>query len=343
MTVLRRLCWLPLFALLFYPCASSADELPGRTPAAARTEAGSSLLVSSAREKAVLEALASDTEIDFVEMPLSDAVAFLQDRHGLPIKVDRKALENSELDPSMPINFQISDVSLRSALRLALKDYGLAYIVDDEVLLITTPEVADSRMMTRIYRVSDLLAEFGNSFDIQSLAQVVATVAASEVKQRVEKSPGAPMGMGYGGMEGAGAMSSMMMSGAGGESGMSSMPGMRGPSAKMAGRRPKNPPGSGGYPGMAENGGYGAPGGSGYPGGMYGEGMMPGAGSMGGGLNTEAAPTGAIHFVPGALIVTQTWPAHERIAELLDSLRQLDSSGGTPAAGEAALPGASAP
>ena len=339
MSALRRSCWLPLFALLFYPCASSAGDLAGGTPTAVRMEPGSSPLIATAREKAVLRALASDTEIDFVETPLSDAVDFLQDRHGLPIKVDRKALENAGLDPSMAITFRISDVSLRSALRLALKDYGLAYIVDDEVLLITTPEVANSRMMTRIYRVSDLLQGFGDSFDIQSLAQVIATVAASEFKLPA----GPQMGMGTVGMEGGGAMSSMMMSGAGGESGMSSMPGMRGPSTKMAGRRPKNPLGSGGYPGMAENGGYGAPGGSGYPGGMYGEGMMPGAGSMGGGLNTEAAPTGAIHFVPGALIVTQTWPAHERIAELLDSLRQLDSSGGTPAAGEAAPPGASAP
>jgi len=51
----------------------------------------------------------------------------------------------------------LSGVSLRSALRLMLKDLDLTYVIRDEVLLITTPEEANAKLVTKVYPVADLV------------------------------------------------------------------------------------------------------------------------------------------------------------------------------------------
>ena len=38
-----------------------------------------------------------------------------------------------------------------------LRDLGLTYVVQDEVLQITTPDVAEQRLVTKVYPVADLV------------------------------------------------------------------------------------------------------------------------------------------------------------------------------------------
>ena len=51
----------------------------------------------------------------------------------------------------------LRSITLRSALRLILKDLELTYVVRDEVLQITTPEDAESQLITKVYPVGDLV------------------------------------------------------------------------------------------------------------------------------------------------------------------------------------------
>ena len=48
-------------------------------------------------------------------------------------------------------------VTLRSALRLLLKDLELSYLIQDEVIQITTPEDASAQVSTKVYPVGDLV------------------------------------------------------------------------------------------------------------------------------------------------------------------------------------------
>ena len=48
-------------------------------------------------------------------------------------------------------------ISLRSALRLILEEFDLTYVVQDEVLKITSKEKADEILTTRVYPVADLV------------------------------------------------------------------------------------------------------------------------------------------------------------------------------------------
>ena len=45
-----------------------------------------------------------------------------------------------------PVTKNLKGITLRSALRLMLRELSLTYIIKDEVLLITTPEEAESQL-----------------------------------------------------------------------------------------------------------------------------------------------------------------------------------------------------
>ena len=96
--------------------------------------------------------------MDFTETQLSDVVSYLKDYHHIEIQLDRKALEAASIGEETPVTRQLDGVTLRSALHLTLAALDLTYVVEDEVLLITTPDVASRALVTKIYPVGDLLA-----------------------------------------------------------------------------------------------------------------------------------------------------------------------------------------
>jgi hypothetical protein len=67
-------------------------------------------------------------------------------------------MKDAGLTPDEQITIQVANVSLRSALRLLLKQKQLTYIIRDEVLIVTTPEEAKSELTTCVYDVRDIFA-----------------------------------------------------------------------------------------------------------------------------------------------------------------------------------------
>ncbi|MEX2114740.1 MAG: hypothetical protein WD845_16225, partial [Pirellulales bacterium] len=57
----------------------------------------------------------------------------------------------------VPVTLEVDNVSLRTALRLLLRRLDLTYVVEDEVLLITTVDAASQRIVTTVYPLGDLL------------------------------------------------------------------------------------------------------------------------------------------------------------------------------------------
>ncbi|MBA3483307.1 MAG: STN domain-containing protein [Pirellulales bacterium] len=97
--------------------------------------------------------------LDFTEQPLRDVATILSQTYDIPILFDTNALDAVAASPDVEVSVQIANVTLRSALDLMLKNAGaeeLTYMIDDEVLLITTQEETASRLETRVYRVDDL-------------------------------------------------------------------------------------------------------------------------------------------------------------------------------------------
>jgi hypothetical protein len=94
------------------PGKPASAAKPAAKPPAARPLAGG--------KKAILKALRQPTSFEFVDTPLSDVVAYFQDKHGIPIVLDEKELKSASVGTDTPITLVSSGISLRSALGLIL-------------------------------------------------------------------------------------------------------------------------------------------------------------------------------------------------------------------------------
>jgi hypothetical protein len=108
-------------------------------------------------EAQIALALNDKTSFDFFEAPLTDVVTFLQDRHKINVELDVPGLDLAGVTPEDTVTKQLSNISLRSALRLLLKDLELTYVIKDEVLQITSQEAAGENLVTKVYNVGDLV------------------------------------------------------------------------------------------------------------------------------------------------------------------------------------------
>lgn len=127
-------------------------------------------------EAKILAALDQNTELEFVDQPLSDVIDFLKERHGIEIQLDHNAMTDEGIGTDAPVTKNIKGISLESALDLMLGDLKLTYVVRDEVLLITTKEVAEHLLSIKTYPVADLVArEDGAALgdDCQSLIELI--------------------------------------------------------------------------------------------------------------------------------------------------------------------------
>ena len=111
----------------------------------------------SPAEAKIQDLLKETTTFDFAHVPLHEMADYLTDRYGITVLLDAKALQNAGLDPDLAVTSKLKGISFRSALRLTLRPMDLAYMIKDEVLMITTPEVADSEMVVKVYPVDDLV------------------------------------------------------------------------------------------------------------------------------------------------------------------------------------------
>ncbi|MDA0285598.1 MAG: hypothetical protein O3B86_19820, partial [Planctomycetota bacterium] len=110
-------------------------------------------------ERRISAALDDQTTVNFAELPLVDAIQFLSRTHEIPIILDIISIEEAGLLVDEPINLVLAGVTLQSALKIMLSDLELTYIIEDEVMKITTIEVANEKLSTRVYPVGDLVVQ----------------------------------------------------------------------------------------------------------------------------------------------------------------------------------------
>jgi len=120
-------------------------------------------------EERIHAALNKTTEMDFVEAPLKDVVQYLADLHNIPLVLATKKLSEAGIDPDTPVTKKLNGVTLRSALRLLLRDLELTYLVRDEVVQITTPEDAEAHVINKVYPVADLVVPIRTPTNIMGL------------------------------------------------------------------------------------------------------------------------------------------------------------------------------
>jgi hypothetical protein len=117
-------------------------------------------MASSRSRQKIEEALSEPVDLEFIDTELGQAVQYLSDRYQIPILPDEAELTEFGVGLDTPINLVISGISLESAFNLMLRDHDLDYVIEDEVLQITTREVAEQTMETRVYELRRLPDEF---------------------------------------------------------------------------------------------------------------------------------------------------------------------------------------
>lgn len=92
----------------------------------------------------------------------------ISEEYGIPIVFDKSALDEVAISPQSEVSISLRNISLRSALNIMFKEPGLedlCYVVEDEVLLITTQDTANATLLVQVYRVDDLLTAMPRRFN----------------------------------------------------------------------------------------------------------------------------------------------------------------------------------
>lgn len=103
------------------------------------------------RSQFVLDKLEKPISMSFAsETPLEDVLKYIKQATtgekdaGIPIYVDPIGLQEAEKSMNSPVQLDLEGVPLRRTLQLMLHPLGLAYFVDDGILVITSEEAAEA-------------------------------------------------------------------------------------------------------------------------------------------------------------------------------------------------------
>lgn len=148
---------------------------PGATKTA-KTSMRSSDAVKSTTDH-IMKALDAPVDIEYDQTPFIDIMDEFRDRYRINVILDQSALDDS-LTEDDQVTINVKGVRMRSALRLMLARMNSTYVIQDEVLLIISMDVADSPefFSRKIINCSELLRkiEQAESKRIGTIDQVFA-------------------------------------------------------------------------------------------------------------------------------------------------------------------------
>jgi hypothetical protein len=160
------------------PPAAGADPVESKKPASAakrRPPKGAALRVGRA---AIEQELAKRTRYDFQNQPLHEVLAQLAEAQQIPLFLDRRTLDAEGVKWDTPVTAQGAGEPLEQALNAILHPLRLTWLVREEVLFVTSQKSADTRLETRLYRVTRPVAKPKEFMD-----QIVAQIAPKTWEQ----------------------------------------------------------------------------------------------------------------------------------------------------------------
>jgi general secretion pathway protein D len=267
----------------------------------------------SPAEAAIWEKLKQPVLVDFNARPLAEVVRTLSDMTGVLMYIDQAALQNEGLTPEIPVTLSLSSqISLRSALNLILNTQRLDFQVRNEVLMITSARNTASANVDRVYSVKDLVIPIPNFVTDYNSGM------AGALRQAYETVSNGLVARTNSGLLGTANTQFASFD----------------PKSPVLGQMNPNLPGMGGFGLSPANGMMG-----GGPMSMGGPGALGGGGSMADFQSLimliqqtiepdswlDAGGTSSIIQYPSnlSLVVSAPQTTHEKIADLLESLRRL--------------------
>lgn len=131
-----------------------------------------------AEKLAKIEAkLEAPWELEIEKITLEELASAVQQKYGVPVIIDRKALDEAAYDLATPINVaKQPEIEAGEYLNGLLKDLGLTWIIpgSSDRVLITTITGMENTLLKRVYDITDLVdAEEGSENSPSALGQTI--------------------------------------------------------------------------------------------------------------------------------------------------------------------------
>jgi general secretion pathway protein D len=142
-----------------FPSAKSWEDLTERRLRQLR-ESGRQL---SDTELEIQRSLRKKVQVNFTQQPLGEVLSQLGNLAGISVYLDPQGLAAEGATSDMPVTLRLNqDVQLKSALNIILEQYGLTYVIQDEVLKVTSESIRASKTYVDTYPVADLVIPIPN-------------------------------------------------------------------------------------------------------------------------------------------------------------------------------------
>jgi hypothetical protein len=120
--------------------------------------------------------MAADVTVDFTGSSLREVLNWLREEQDLVVLLENDALSEIGVLPGDPISDQLDETPLYLLVN-RLRSLGLAWYFEDEILHITSEEVAAERLTTLPYSIGDLL---DTDYDVDVLHTVIENTIAPD-------------------------------------------------------------------------------------------------------------------------------------------------------------------
>jgi general secretion pathway protein D len=107
--------------------------------------------------------LQTKVSVSFRDVPLQDVLKTLADLADVPLFIDPQGLAVEAVTSDQPVTLELSrEIPLKSALMLILQPLRLGYVVENDVLKITSEGARSSKVYAVVYNVADLVIPIPN-------------------------------------------------------------------------------------------------------------------------------------------------------------------------------------
>jgi general secretion pathway protein D len=114
-------------------------------------------------EMEIQKSLSKAVEVKFSNRPLSEVMDTLGRMAGVNVYLDPQGMHAEGVTTDTPVTLNLTQpISLKSALNLLLSPLGLSYVVQNEVLRITSEQTRNANTYARVYYVADLVMPIPN-------------------------------------------------------------------------------------------------------------------------------------------------------------------------------------
>ncbi len=122
------------------------------------------LKTKSPAEFEIDQKLEKPISVDFSQTPLDQAIENLKTLTKLPIIIDSRGLADEKISEVQLVTFNPGNVtvSTKNVLAIVLEQAGLSYVIEHDVVKVTTLKRSKGRLLTKVFSVADLVTPVPN-------------------------------------------------------------------------------------------------------------------------------------------------------------------------------------